>query len=214
MLKSFCDLPSNCELRVHVTNSVSTKWLNFFYSHTIHMFWNQSSEHKEDTVKRGSVTAGLQSSQNPPVSITCVLAKSNCWKPSTSLLSSAALSWTTGGRTNITHRLNKIHNSTILRVTVQYRSEGGAHHEDAEHHVVVVNEEDELISSGGKLCCHLQNKVFYLNLQNNNIFLFDYSGRIQFVTVWFHSVTFAHVFLLQPVCDNLKKNNRLQRYKL
>lgn len=103
--------------------------------------------------------------------ITCVLARSSCWKPSTSLLSSAALSWTSEGRTIITHGLNKdqikTNNWTILRVTARYRSEGGAHHEDAEHHVVVVDEEDELISSGGKLCRHLQNKVFNLDLQKN-----------------------------------------------
>lgn len=30
---------------------------------------------------------------------TCVLARSSCWKPSTSLLSSAALSWTNHGTT-------------------------------------------------------------------------------------------------------------------
>lgn len=31
---------------------------------------------------------------NTSVTFTCVLARSSCWKPSTSLLSSAALSWT------------------------------------------------------------------------------------------------------------------------
>lgn len=149
-------------------------------------------EHKEDAVTGGSVTAGLQLSQNSSVLITCVLARSSCWKPSTSLLSSAALSWTSEGRTNITHRLNKAQIKPTTRRSWESQLGTEAHHEDAEHHVVVVDEEDELISPGGKLCRHLQNKVFNLDLQKNK-----YSCLLFRTDSVCHSLTSC--LLLQPV---------------
>lgn len=111
--------------------------------------------------------------------LTCVLARSSCWKPSTSLLSSAALSWTkertaasliqchTAEKEQTGSRYEKLGTKSIGQGDKVMSRKWQKHHEDAEHHVVVVDEEDELIPPGGELGCHLQDKILHLHLHSH-----------------------------------------------